>query len=66
MRFSLRSRPDQVVVTAQAAATLLRTLALQAFLAGTTAFIAADAADPTTALAAHLVLKQFYLARSPR
>jgi putative MATE family efflux protein len=43
-----------------ALATLVRTLCLQAFLAATTSFIALQGADPTL-LAAHLVLKQFYI-----
>ena len=49
--------------THAAAATLARTLCLQAFLAATTAFVAAraGAAAAPTLLAAHLVLKQFYV-----
>lgn len=47
-----------------AAATLLRTVALQGLFAATTAYIASEAAEPETALAAHLVLKQFYLVLS--
>merc|ERR1712196_124371 len=46
--------------TTAALATLVRTLCLQAFLAATTAFISVTSADPTL-LAAHLVLKQFYI-----
>ena len=47
-----------------AAFTLVRTVSLQLFLAGTTAYIGSTADDPETALAAHLVLKQFYLVLS--
>jgi len=46
-----------------ALATLVRTLCLQAFLAATTAFISVTRADPTL-LAAHMVLKQFYIIMS--
>ena len=49
--------------TTAALATLVRTLCLQAFLAATTAFISVTSADPTL-LAAHLVLKQFYIIMS--
>ena len=48
--------------TTAALATLVRTC-LQAFLAATTAFISVTSADPTL-LAAHLVLKQFYIIMS--
>ena len=47
-----------------AAYTLVRTASLQIFLAATTAYIGTAAADPAAELAAHLVLKQFYLVLS--
>ena len=42
----------------------MRTASLQIFLAATTAYIGTAALDPAAALAAHLVLKQFYLVLS--
>ncbi|KAH8060014.1 hypothetical protein JL722_4971 [Aureococcus anophagefferens] len=47
-----------------AAYTLVRTASLQIFLAATTAYIGTASADPAAELAAHLVLKQFYLVLS--